>query len=198
MDENMVRIRGDDFGSILTPEGVSYQAVEVVFHTPSDHTIMGKRFPMEIQILHKAVSEGDIGKKAIVSVLVEMMPGIKNEFFESLDYMNLPTPGDSERNLSSGLDLNKLFADPSGVDKGAPGVSFSYYRYNGSMPFPPCDERTEYFVKSKPLEVGMSVIQLFRESLAETNPETGNPIAGAHNVNGNSRAIQPLNGREIR
>jgi len=125
MDENMVRVRGDDFGSILTPEGVSYQAVEVVFHTPSDHTIMGKRFPMEIQILHKAVSEGDIGKKAIVSVMIEMMPGIKNDFMEGLDYMNLPTPGDSERALSGGLDLNKLFADPSGVDKGAPGVSFS-------------------------------------------------------------------------
>jgi len=66
------------------------------------------------------------------------------------------------------------------------------------MPFPPCDERTEYFIKSKPIEVGMSVIQLFRESLAEVNPETGNPIAGAHNVNGNSRSIQPLNGREIK
>lgn len=42
-DENMLRIRADDFGSILTPEGVSYQAVELAFHTPSDHVVMGKR-----------------------------------------------------------------------------------------------------------------------------------------------------------
>lgn len=57
----------------------------MVFHTPSDHVVMGKRYPMEIQILHKAISEGDIGKKAIVSVLVEAVPGVKNPFFDNLD-----------------------------------------------------------------------------------------------------------------
>lgn len=57
----------------------------MVFHTPSDHVVMGKRYPMEIQILHKATSEGDIGKKAIVSVLVEVIPGGKNAFFDNLD-----------------------------------------------------------------------------------------------------------------
>lgn len=123
-DENMLRVRSDDFGSLLTPEGVTYQAVEIVFHTPSDHVVMGKRFPMEIQILHKATSEGDIGKKAIVSVLVDTVPGVKNEFFEGLDYMNLPTPSDPERPIQGGIDLNKLFTDNSSK-AGAGGVSFS-------------------------------------------------------------------------
>lgn len=98
----------------------------MAFHTPSDHTVMGKRFPMEIQILHKATSEGDIGKKAIVSVMVDTVPGVKNEFFEALDYMNLPTPADPERPIQGGIDLNKLFADNSG--KAGTGVSFSYWR----------------------------------------------------------------------
>lgn len=57
----------------------------MVIHTPSDHVIMGKRFPMEIQILHKAVSDGDIGRKAIVSVMVDQVPGVKNDFMEGLD-----------------------------------------------------------------------------------------------------------------
>lgn len=66
------------------------------------------------------------------------------------------------------------------------------------MPFPPCDERTEWFVKSTPIHVGMSVIQLFRESLVELNAETSNPVPGSHNINGNSRALQALNAREVR
>lgn len=66
----MLRIRADDFGTILTPEGVTYQAVEVVFHTPSDHSSGGITYDFELQILHKAVSEGDIGRKAILSVLI--------------------------------------------------------------------------------------------------------------------------------
>lgn len=78
---------------------------------------------MEIQILHKATSEGDIGKKAIVSVLVEAIPGHKNPFFDNLDYMNLPTPNDPERPLNGGIDLNKIFADNS--ETAGMGVSFS-------------------------------------------------------------------------
>jgi len=66
------------------------------------------------------------------------------------------------------------------------------------VPFPPCDERTEHFVKATPIHLGMSVSQLFREAIVALDPETGAPGPDSHNHNGNSRAVQPLNGRTVK
>lgn len=116
----MLRIRADDFGTILTPEGVTYQAVEVVFHTPSDHTFGGMNYDFEIQILHKAVSEGDIGKKALLSILVNYLPSSNNTFFDNFEVTNLPTFKDPERTLSEqGLDINELFQSQANKEMGS-------------------------------------------------------------------------------
>jgi hypothetical protein len=66
------------------------------------------------------------------------------------------------------------------------------------VPFPPCDERTEHFVKATPVKIGMSVAQLFKESVVALDAETGNPGPDSHNHNGNSRTLQPLNGRTVK
>ena len=49
-------------GKIVTLDGAIYVAEEIVFHTPSEHTIQGKRFPLEVQIIHYGQSKGDIAK----------------------------------------------------------------------------------------------------------------------------------------
>lgn len=45
--------------------------------------------------------------------------------------------------------------------------------------------------------MGMSVSQLFKEALISVDNETGAPLPGSHNVGGNSRSLQKLNGRTI-
>lgn len=45
--------------------------------------------------------------------------------------------------------------------------------------------------------MGMSVASLFKESIVQLDAETGNPGPDSHNHNGNSRALQPLNGRTV-
>lgn len=45
--------------------------------------------------------------------------------------------------------------------------------------------------------MGMSVGQLFKEALVSLDNETGAPVPNSHNVNGNSRSLQKLNGRTI-
>ena len=35
----------------------NYEVTEILIHTPSEHTIIGKRYPMEVQIIHRAIKE---------------------------------------------------------------------------------------------------------------------------------------------
>merc|ERR1711964_596847 len=82
LEENMLTIKGD-WGYMLHDEItkglyglqreniINYKATEVVFKTPSDHTIQGKQYPLEVQIIHKATSQGDLRYNAVVSFLFE-------------------------------------------------------------------------------------------------------------------------------
>jgi hypothetical protein len=40
---------------------------------------------MEVQIVHKATSQGDITKKAILSILFERKAGVENNFIKALN-----------------------------------------------------------------------------------------------------------------
>jgi carbonic anhydrase len=35
-------------GKITDTDMTVYQVTEILFHTPSDHTIIGKRYPLEV------------------------------------------------------------------------------------------------------------------------------------------------------
>lgn len=56
-------MRADNFGSVMLEGGVCYQAMELQFHTPAEHTLNKKRYDMELQIIHKAITPGSLGKK---------------------------------------------------------------------------------------------------------------------------------------
>lgn len=66
-----LRIIHPNMGKIVTLDGAVYIAEEIVFHTPSEHTIEGRRFEMEMQVIHYGVSKGDIAKQVILSFLFE-------------------------------------------------------------------------------------------------------------------------------
>ena len=59
-DRGIVRIRTKNqksFGRIIMtdPVTVTFQAEEILIRTPAEHFISGKKFDMEIQVLHTAV-----------------------------------------------------------------------------------------------------------------------------------------------
>lgn len=135
----MVRVRAN-FGTVVNGEGVVFEAQEVTFHTPSDHTIMGKRYPMELRIIHKAVGKNHITQKLIIAILFEKKAGMENNFIKDLNYTDLPNAQTKEKELSGILNLNGLWLEDVAVENMR---GFDYYKYFGSLPYPPCDERTE-------------------------------------------------------
>jgi hypothetical protein len=57
----------DPGGDTLTLDGVSYRLVQFHFHDPSEHTLAGKSYPMELHLVHQSAD----GRLAVLGVLIE-------------------------------------------------------------------------------------------------------------------------------
>jgi carbonic anhydrase len=192
----LLKIRG--FGKVVTHDGTVYYATDIRFHTPSEHTIDGVRFPLEVSIIHDAKTKGDYGKKVIVSFLFVAKPGVYNKFIDSIEFFNLPNPFDKLRTLH-----NKLFIPDilSNIDEDSNVImkNFSFYTYQGSITHPPCNENVIHYVASNPIEESVTAIDLFKEALRypDFEDQSGNVVTAKDVPLTNYREVQPLNGRSV-
>ena len=195
--DGALRIFHQYFGKIVTLDGAVYNAEEIVFHTPGEHTIDGRKFDMEMQVIHYGQTKGDISKQVILSFLFVRKPGIYNKFIDDVDFFNLPNPVTKERNLLNGLFIPKVFY--SSDDEDLPIMRpFDFYTYQGSLTFPPCTERTIVYVAAKPIQIGSTALQLFHEALRipDMITPTGDVVV-SNSITENNRVLQPVNGRPI-
>ncbi|MDA0233184.1 MAG: carbonic anhydrase family protein, partial [Chloroflexi bacterium] len=103
----------------MTHAGKVYNLLQFHFHRPSEHTVNGYQFAMEVHLVHQA-SDGSL---AVVGVLME--PGDSNDAFDPI-WASLP----GEEGAS--VEINSLFD----VEKLLPEVQTTY-RYPGSLTTPP-------------------------------------------------------------
>jgi carbonic anhydrase len=122
------------------------------FHAPSEHTIDGKVFEMEIHLFHEE-AEGNI---AVVSVLVE--EGKENQILkEAFSYLSwIPVGGGIE--LDETIDLSGLFDGEVPV-----------YRYDGSLTMPPCTEGVKWNIYSQPISAAKYQLEAFRRMYMENS-----------------------------
>lgn len=200
----ILRIMHSNLGKIVLSDGGVYRGEEIVFHTPAEHTINGKKFDMEIQVIHYGVSKGDIAKQVTLSFLFYVKPGVFNEFLDKIDVYNLPNEIDEFKDLVKPLYLPSIFystikQNPYWEYEQIPIKDFSFYSYEGSLTSPPCTERTTVIVAAEPLPVSLTFVELFKEALRK--PEYFGIDGKLYNAEDspklNARNVQPLNGRKV-
>jgi len=193
-----LRIAHKNFGKIVTVNGTGYVAQEIVFKTPSEHTLNGKRFDMEMQVIHNARTQGDVGKTAVLSFLFKAKPGVYNKFIDKLDFFNLPNPIETSREIKETLFIPSILLNSDDEDVSLM-PSFSFFTYEGSLTQPPCTESTIHYVASQPIELSTTALHLFKEALVvpEMEDSKGNIVINENVNDENYRAIQNLNGRSI-
>lgn len=130
-------------GSSLRIGNELYELKQFHFHSPSEHTIDGRSYPMVAHLVHKSQS----GKIAVVGVFMKM--GKQNDFLQSL-WDNLPT--DRREKTIESNDFNATGLLPSDL---------SYYHYLGSLTTPPCSEGVNWFVLENPIEISPEQIAKF-------------------------------------
>ena len=125
----------------------SYALVQFHFHAPSEHTVDGKHFPMEMHFVHQAVN----GALAVVGLLIK--EGAENPSIAPLWAQLAEAPG-TETTIQIPPDFNDyLFSgDATGI-----------YHYDGSLTTPPCSEDVKWYVRKTPTQLSKAQIAAFTE-----------------------------------
>jgi carbonic anhydrase len=147
-------------GSTLVLGERSFALAQYHFHSPSEHTLEGRPFPMEMHLVHKS---GD-GKLAVLGVFIQ--EGAANPAFAPV-WDNLPQEKGVEVHLEHvTVDVDELLpAERKG------------FRYQGSLTTPPCTEGVEWLVLATPITLSAEQIAAFR-ALVHGNNRPIQPLNG--------------------
>jgi carbonic anhydrase len=167
-----IRANVPDGGGELRVAGVAYKLLQFHWHTPSEHELNGEKFPMEMHLVHRSADvtlpDGTVSSGKLSVVGVWIRSGKENKELKKL-FANLPAQTDEHRTIGH-FNLTRLLPE-----------SLESYRYNGSLTTPNFDEGVRWVVLAEPIEMSDEQIDAFKQLFPE----------------GNSREIQPLNGRAV-
>ncbi len=151
-DGHTVQVDLDPGGS-LTLDGVAYQLVQLHFHSPSEHTVDGSSFPVEVHLVHRAES----GALAVVGLLVT--GGALNPALAPL-VSAIPGKVGRQVRLQAPFDASELLP----TDRRS-------YRYTGSLTSPPCTEGVSWVVMAAPIPAsGQQIAALARVLQGNSRP----------------------------
>lgn len=147
-------------GSYIMLNQQRYELIDYVFHTPSEHQVDGFSYPMELQLKHR---NGD-GQYVMISVLFQ-----EGEAHEAIGAFLDRLPQQLNK-----LDIHdKVLVHPA---KAFFPTDKRFFKYNGSMTQPPCDEGVYWMVFKEPVEA--SSVQLSR--MAEYLGTNARPVQKWH------------------
>jgi carbonic anhydrase len=128
-------------GSRITVGGEQYELAQFHFHTPSENTVNGKAYDMEMHLVHKNAK----GELAVVGVFFQS--GSQNAELDKL-WRQLPEKAGEQKTLA---DTSLSAANLLPQDR-------SYAHFNGSLTTPPCSENVNWFVIREPLQASAEQI----------------------------------------
>jgi carbonic anhydrase len=142
-------------------DGRRYTLKQFHFHTPSEHTVDGKRYPMEMHCVHT----DSTGAFAVLGVLFEARDSTPSAFDKMLPYLPAKK-GDQKSFHDVKIDL----------EKGLPAKR-SAFQYVGSFTTPPCTQNVQWVVMTTPIVVAQRVIDEFSRRLGDNHRPT-QPLNG--------------------
>jgi len=150
-------------------DGVSYSLVQLHAHAPSEHRLNGKRFPLELHLIHA----NPAGELAGLAILYDSAPDEAphphlRAFWDSIFYEHA-VPLASALNFT-GL-VHDLLLSPHRL-----------YRYSGSLTVPPCTQDLIWHVGISRLGINSAQLVTFKYSMEMSD---------------NARSAQALGGRSV-
>jgi carbonic anhydrase len=136
-----------------------YKLLQFHWHTPSEHTLNGKTYPLELHFVHQRVATGDL---AVVGLLFDL--GGHNAWLADF-FDHLPEEEGHIVNLTS--------VNPYGVLP----EDLSYMHYSGSLTTPPCSEGLKWIVLNEVATLSQTQLDQFK-AVFEFNSRPMQPLNG--------------------
>lgn len=124
---------GDGGAGIVSINCTEYVLKQLHWHSPSEHSINGRRFAMELHMVHESSDK----RFAVVSIIYKF--GTPDSFLAELE-----EPIHAIRNTKHGEEDVGIM-DPRHIKR----RGSKYYRYIGSLTTPPCSEPVVWTVLKK-------------------------------------------------
>ena len=135
-------------------DGKKFNLIQFHFHTPSEHTINGKHYPLEGHFVHKSKD----GEYLVIAIMYK--EGKHNKALQKV--LN-----DMSAQKGKVVKLKEMFN---------PGELFphklDYYRYEGSFTTPPCTEGVRWIVIKMPVEASKEQIEAIHKVVGNNNRPT--------------------------
>jgi carbonic anhydrase len=141
-----------DEGSELTTAKQNYRLLQFHFHTPSENTLDGKHYPMEMHLVHRA-QNGDF---AVLAAFFEA--GEENAQLAQLIRSFPAAKGATVHHEGVELDLRAHLP-----------AEMVAHGFMGSFTTPPCTENVEWLVLGRPIPAGTAQLAAFAARLNDNN-----------------------------
>jgi carbonic anhydrase len=138
-------------GSVLTIGQDAFNLAQFHFHSPAEHTLDRRAFPVELHFVHR----NGAGQLAVVGVFIE--EGAENPAVTTL-LAALPHGQGDENATHAEFDPASLLP----ADR-------AYFAYAGSLTTPPCSEGVRWNVLRTPIQASPEQINALREALGASS-----------------------------
>ncbi|GFP94399.1 alpha carbonic anhydrase 7 [Phtheirospermum japonicum] len=129
--------------------GILYKLRQCHWHSPSEHAINGRRFDMEMHLVH----ESNDNRTAVIGIMYKI--GRPDSFLSMMKH-NLQIVGDT-LNVTRAVGI----IDPELMKLD----TRKYYRYIGSLTTPPCTENVIWTIVRKVRTVSKEQVELIRDAI---------------------------------
>ncbi len=146
-------------GSSLVLGEHAYELKQLHFHTPSEHQIKGKSFPMEAHLVHADAK----GKLAVVAILFR-----DARWSESLLQ-------DLWKRMPMKAGHKVILEDPISPEDLLPS-SKRFYLLNGSLTTPPCSEGVTWIVMKQAQDVTSDQVEKLLKAVGNENNRPVQPV----------------------
>lgn len=144
----------EDPGSFTLANDNRYELQQFHFHSPSEHTVAGRNYPMELHLVHRS----EKGRIAVIGVFIE--EGKHNGAFDGVSDL-IPDASRPKTESDRTIDASQLLP-----------ADQSYFTYEGSLTTPPCLEDVRWVVLRTPIEMSKRQIERFRTMIGSNNRPT--------------------------
>ena len=149
----------DTAQSSVVVDGTKYRLTQFHFHSPSDHTIGGLHYPLEMHLVHRS----DTGRLLVIGMFFGS--GAENVILAPI-WSAMPAHEDG-----NAVVVPNTTIDVSSLLPSAP----RYLRYDGSLTVPPCTEGVTWLIVVPVASMQVSADQI-RVLQQGTGPSTSRPL----------------------
>ncbi len=132
-------------GSSITVAGRQYDLKQFHFHHPSEHTLAGVTYPMEVHFVH-ADADGNL---AVVGAMIQ--EGMEDNAAFAPVFENMPMQTADLQTMES---VMISAADMLPAER-------TYFGYSGSLTTPPCSEGVKWMLLTTPITLSVEQIEKF-------------------------------------